>query len=56
MRIGLLGGSFNPPHIGHIVCAQEARVQLELDRVDLMPVDVPPHRTLDDDPGAAFPK
>ncbi len=53
MRIGLLGGAFNPPHIGHVICAQEARLQLDLDVVNLMPVCVPPHRELDDDPGAA---
>ena len=31
MKLGLLGGTFNPPHIGHLVCAQEARVQLGID-------------------------
>jgi nicotinate-nucleotide adenylyltransferase len=34
-----------------LVCAQEALVQLELDRVMFVPVGVAPHRTLDDDPG-----
>ena len=51
MRIGILGGSFNPPHIGHLVMAQEAHAQLGLDRVVLMPVASPPHKDLDDDPG-----
>ena len=32
-RIGILGGTFNPPHVGHLVCAQEALTQLGLDRV-----------------------
>jgi nicotinate-nucleotide adenylyltransferase len=50
-RVGILGGAFNPPHLGHLVCAQEARVQLELDRVLLVPVGVAPHRVLADDPG-----
>lgn len=50
-RIGLLGGSFNPPHIGHLVCAQEALLQLELDRVDLVPVHAPPHKALEAEPG-----
>jgi nicotinate-nucleotide adenylyltransferase len=49
--IGILGGTFNPPHIGHLVCAQEARSQLELDRVLLMPVHTPPHKAAADDPG-----
>ena len=52
MRVGILGGAFNPPHIGHLVCAQEALVQLELDRVLFVPVGVPPHRELEYDPGA----
>ena len=51
-RVGILGGAFNPPHLGHLVCAQEAQVQLELDRVVLVPVGEAPHRTLEDDPGA----
>ena len=50
-RIGLLGGTFNPPHIGHLICAQEALLQLELDRVDLVPVRQPPHKELEADPG-----
>ena len=51
-RVGILGGTFNPPHIGHLVMAQEAREQLGLDRVVLMPVAVPPHKEADGDPGA----
>jgi len=49
--VGILGGTFNPPHIGHLVCAQEARAQLGLDRVVLMPVHTPPHKEALDDPG-----
>lgn len=49
MRIGLLGGSFSPPHHGHLVCAQESRIQLDLDEVWLVPVGKPPHRELDPD-------
>jgi nicotinate-nucleotide adenylyltransferase len=52
VRVGLLGGAFNPPHIGHLVCAQEARYQLGLERVVLVPFSRPPHRTLEEDPGA----
>ena len=51
MRVGILGGAFNPPHIGHLVCAQEALVQLELDSVVFVPVGEAPHRELQDDPG-----
>lgn len=49
--VGLLGGSFNPPHVGHLVCAQEARDQLGLDRVLLLPAHDPPHKELPGDPG-----
>jgi nicotinate-nucleotide adenylyltransferase len=51
--IGILGGTFNPPHMGHLIMAQEALDQLDLDRVVLMPVAVPPHKEAREDPGAA---
>lgn len=50
-RIGILGGSFNPPHIAHLVCASEAAAQLQLDRVLFTPVAAPPHKDAEDDPG-----
>ena len=50
-RVGLLGGTFDPPHIGHLVCAQEALAQLELDRVLLVPARTPPHKAIAADPG-----
>lgn len=53
MRIGILGGTFNPPHLGHLVCAQEAYLQLHLDRVMLIPAWIPPHKPVEDEPGAA---
>jgi nicotinate-nucleotide adenylyltransferase len=46
VRLGILGGTFNPPHLGHLVCAQEAHAQLGLDRVVLMPAREPPHKRL----------
>lgn len=49
--VGILGGSFNPPHLGHLVCAQEAHAQFGLDTVVLMPVAVPPHKEAGEDPG-----
>jgi nicotinate-nucleotide adenylyltransferase len=51
-RVGILGGAFNPPHLGHLVCASEAAWQLRLDRVLLTPVAVAPHKRTDSDPGA----
>jgi nicotinate-nucleotide adenylyltransferase len=52
VRVGILGGTFNPPHIGHLVCAQEALLQLGLDKVVFVPVGQAPHRDIEDDPGA----
>ena len=52
MRIGILGGTFNPPHLGHLVCAQEAYIQLCLTRVMLVPARTPPHKAVEDEPGA----
>ncbi len=52
MRIGILGGTFNPPHLGHLVCAQEAYLQLDLNRVMLIPARTPPHKPVEDEPGA----
>ncbi len=50
--VGILGGTFNPPHLAHLVCASEAAAQLGLDRVLLMPVATPPHKEAAVDPGA----
>lgn len=43
-RIGLFGGSFNPVHIGHLIMAEQARAQLNLDRVLMAPAGNPPHK------------
>ena len=51
MRVGILGGTFNPPHLAHLVCAQEAYLQLSLDRVILMPARIPPHKPVQEEPG-----
>jgi nicotinate-nucleotide adenylyltransferase len=52
MRLGILGGTFNPPHIGHLICAQEAHRELELDRVLFVPARIPPHKPVEHEPGA----
>jgi nicotinate-nucleotide adenylyltransferase len=44
-RIGVFGGLFNPPHVGHLALCQEAAWQLGLDRVVLVPTGHPAHRT-----------
>lgn len=50
-HIGLLGGTFNPPHLGHLICAMEARAALGLDEVRMVVAAVPPHKEVPDDPG-----
>jgi nicotinate-nucleotide adenylyltransferase len=44
MRVGLLGGTFNPPHWGHLKLAEIALEALELDQVRFMPTAAPPHK------------
>jgi nicotinate-nucleotide adenylyltransferase len=51
LKVGILGGAFNPPHLGHLILAQEAHAELGLDQVVFMPYGEPSHRVLDDDPG-----
>lgn len=48
---GVLGGVFNPLHIGHLICAQEAIVTLGLERVLVIPAGEAPHREVEGDPG-----
>lgn len=43
-RIGFLGGTFDPVHLGHVAAARAARAALALERVELVPSRVPPHR------------
>ena len=52
MKLGILGGTFNPPHLGHLVCAQEAHRELGLDRVLMIPARIPPHKPVEHEPGA----
>jgi nicotinate-nucleotide adenylyltransferase len=52
VRVGIYGGVFNPPHLGHLVAAQEAHAVLGLDTVVWTPVGNAPHRAIEQDPGA----
>ena len=45
-RIGIYGGTFNPPHIGHLRAAEQAAQVLRLDRVLLIPDRIAPHKTM----------
>ena len=42
MKIGIYGGTFNPPHIGHLVAAKAVFDLLKLDRLLLIPASIPP--------------
>jgi nicotinate-nucleotide adenylyltransferase len=45
MRLGILGGTFDPIHNGHLIVAEEMRERFALDTVYLIPAKVPPHKT-----------
>jgi nicotinate-nucleotide adenylyltransferase len=50
-RIGILGGTFNPPHAGHIAVARDARRSLGLARLLMVPAMLSPSKAAADDPG-----
>lgn len=45
-RVGIYGGSFNPPHEGHVLAAREILERLQLDRLLIVPAAAPPHKAL----------
>ncbi len=46
MRIGIYGGTFNPPHLGHLAAAECVFRMLKLDKLLLIPAGLPPHKSL----------
>ena len=48
MKIGIYGGTFNPPHLGHVTAARAVFDLLRLDRLLVIPVGLPPHKDLPD--------
>ena len=46
MKIGIYGGTFDPPHLAHMAAARAAMDQLELDRLLIIPDQEPPHKGL----------
>ena len=52
MRIGIYGGTFSPPHVGHISAARAFLREMKLDKLLIIPAGIPPHKSIDypDDP------
>lgn len=48
IKTGVFGGTFNPPHLGHLCLAKQAMEKLGLDKLLIMPACVPPHKEADD--------
>lgn len=42
-KVGVLGGTFNPPHFGHLIMAEQIKDQLDLDKIMFLPTAEPPH-------------
>jgi nicotinate-nucleotide adenylyltransferase len=49
--VGILGGTFNPPHLGHLSVARHAHDELGLQELVMMPAHITPHKATDEDPG-----
>ena len=48
MRIGIFGGTFNPPHYGHLRLAEEMKAAASLDKILIIPTSTPPHKVSSD--------
>jgi nicotinate-nucleotide adenylyltransferase len=44
LRLGIMGGTFNPVHYGHLLCAEQARCKFNMDEVVFVPSGHPPHK------------
>jgi len=53
MRLGIYGGTFSPPHIGHVEAAEAFYRELKLDKLLIIPTFIPPHKVSKDDASAA---
>ncbi|KMJ60202.1 nicotinate-nucleotide adenylyltransferase [Bacillus sp. LL01] len=46
-KVGIIGGTFDPPHLGHLLIANDVRQKLDLDEIWFMPNHIPPHKQSD---------
>ena len=46
MKTGIMGGTFNPPHYGHLYAAEHVKSALALDKVLFIPTNLPPHKKM----------
>lgn len=46
MKVGILGGTFNPPHVGHLILAQTMKQALKLEKIIFIPNNRPPHKNI----------
>lgn len=44
LRIGIIGGTFDPIHVGHLIVAEEVRTRMGLDQIVFVPAGLPPHK------------
>jgi nicotinate-nucleotide adenylyltransferase len=44
MKIGIFGGTFNPPHFGHLIVAEHVRTELDLNKIIFIPSFISPHK------------
>lgn len=49
MKIGLFGGTFNPPHVGHLIVAEAVRDELDLEKIYFIPSFISPHKQSGED-------
>ena len=47
MRVGIFGGTFNPPHMGHVNMCRLFLKEIMLDRIFVIPTNVPPHKQIE---------
>jgi nicotinate-nucleotide adenylyltransferase len=48
MRIAIFGGSFNPPHLGHLAAARAVAEELRPDKLIIIPANIPPHKAMEE--------